>query len=168
MPAGLASLVLQAQALFTIILGAFVFGERLQGKQLAGIRAGDLRRAGAGGGFGGSMSHWWAYADPGGGAQLGLRQYFQQKNHVPGDPPANHIAGGVERIDPGAAVYVCLGALIDGPQLMLASLRQIDMLTVLSLLYRAFIATSSAMVSGARCWGAMKPGGVRRCRCWCR
>ena len=33
MPAGLASLVLQAQA-FTIILGAFVFGERLQGKQL--------------------------------------------------------------------------------------------------------------------------------------
>jgi O-acetylserine/cysteine efflux transporter len=37
MPAGLASLVLQAQAFFTIILGAFVFGERLQGKQLAGI-----------------------------------------------------------------------------------------------------------------------------------
>ena len=31
--------------------------------------------------------------------------------------------------------------LIDGPQLMLASLRQIDMLTVLSLLYLAFIAT---------------------------
>jgi O-acetylserine/cysteine efflux transporter len=31
------SLVLQAQAFFTIILGAFVFGERLQGKQLAGI-----------------------------------------------------------------------------------------------------------------------------------
>ncbi len=37
MPAGPASLVLQVQAFFTIILGAFVFGERLQGKQLAGI-----------------------------------------------------------------------------------------------------------------------------------
>nr|VUD32052.1 drug/metabolite transporter permease [Raoultella sp. NCTC 9187] len=37
MPAGLASLVLQAQAFFTIILGVFTFGERLQGKQLAGI-----------------------------------------------------------------------------------------------------------------------------------
>lgn len=37
MPAGLASLVLQAQAFFTIVLGAFVFGERLQGKQVAGI-----------------------------------------------------------------------------------------------------------------------------------
>ncbi len=29
--------MLQVQAFFTIILGAFVFGERLQGKQLAGI-----------------------------------------------------------------------------------------------------------------------------------
>lgn len=37
MPAGLASLVLQAQAFFTMALGAFVFGERLQRKQLAGI-----------------------------------------------------------------------------------------------------------------------------------
>ena len=37
MPAGLASLVLQAQAFFTIVLGAFAFGERLQGKQIAGI-----------------------------------------------------------------------------------------------------------------------------------
>lgn len=37
MPAGLASLVLQAQAFFTIVLGAFTFGERLHGKQLTGI-----------------------------------------------------------------------------------------------------------------------------------
>ncbi|MCU8652121.1 EamA family transporter, partial [Escherichia coli] len=37
MPAGLASLVLQAQAFFTIVLGAFTFGERLQSKQVAGI-----------------------------------------------------------------------------------------------------------------------------------
>lgn len=37
MPAGLASLVLQAQAFFTMALGAFVFGERFQRKQLAGI-----------------------------------------------------------------------------------------------------------------------------------
>ena len=83
--------------------------------------------------------------------RIALRQYFQQKNHVPGDPPANHIAGGVERIDPGAAVYVCLLWLIDGPQLMLASLRQIDMLTVLSLLYLAFIAT----LVGYGIWGSL-------------
>ena len=39
-------------------------------------------------------------------------------------PIISLVVGG---IDPGAAVYVCLW-LIDGPQLMLASLRQIDML----------------------------------------
>ena len=47
-------------SLFTIILGAFVFGERLQGKQLAGIALAifgvlvlveEPRRG---------MSHWWA------------------------------------------------------------------------------------------------------------
>lgn len=37
MPVGLASLVLQAQAFFTIILGAMVFRERLQPKQFTGI-----------------------------------------------------------------------------------------------------------------------------------
>ena len=49
--------------------------------------------------------------------------------------------------------------LIDGPQLMLASLRQIDMLTAPSLLYLAFIAT----LVGYGIWGSllgalMKPG----------
>ena len=46
----------------------------------------------------GSMSHWWGF-------MLTLAAAFQlacgnitNKNHVPGDPPANHIAGGVERI----------------------------------------------------------------------
>ena len=81
MPAGLASLVLQAQA-FTIILGAFVFGERLQGKQLAGIALaifGVLVLVE--GSLGGEhVPLVGLYADPGGGAQLGLRQYFQQKS----------------------------------------------------------------------------------------
>lgn len=61
MPAGLASLVLQAQAFFTIILGAFVFGERLQGKQLAGIALaifGVLVLVE--GSLAGSMCRWWA------------------------------------------------------------------------------------------------------------
>lgn len=37
MPAGLASLVLQAQAFFTIIIGAITFGERMQARQTAGM-----------------------------------------------------------------------------------------------------------------------------------
>ena len=128
---------------FTIILGAFVFGERLQGKQLAGIALAIfgvlvLVEGSLGGehvplvGFG---------ADPGGGAQLGLRQYFQQKSCPSATRPPIISLVVEERIDPGAAVYVCLVAGSMAPQLMLASLRQIDMLTVLSLLYLAFIAT---------------------------
>ena len=110
MPAGLASLVLQAQAFFTIILGAFVFGERLQGKQLAGIALAIFGVLVLVEGLGGEHVPLVGFMLTLAAAQLGLRQCFQQKNHVPRRPPANHIAGGVERIDPGAAVYVCLVA----------------------------------------------------------
>ena len=170
MPAGLASLVLQAQAFFTIILGAFVFGERLQGK--LSWRGSRWRSSACWcwwrGASAGSMSHWWAYADPGGGAQLGLRQYFQQKNHVPGDPAANHIAGGVERIDPGAAVYVCLVA--DRWPAAHAGESTPDRYADGSLAaLLAFIATLvNYGIWGSLLGRAMKPGGWRRCRCWCR
>lgn len=74
---------------------------------------GDLWRAGAGGGqpWRGTCAAGGLYADPRGGAQLGLRQYFQQENHVPDEPAANHVAGGLERADPGAAVYA--GLIVD-------------------------------------------------------
>ena len=154
MPAGLASLVLQAQA-FTIILGAFVFGERLQGKQLAGIALAIfgvlvLVEGSLGGEHVPLVGFMLTLAAA---LSCGLRQYFQQKNHVPGDLPANHIAGGVERIDPGAAVYVCLVA--DRWPAAHAGESTPDRYADGSLLlYLAFIATSSAMVSGARRWGA--------------
>ncbi|MGU0057404.1 EamA family transporter [Enterobacter hormaechei] len=74
----LASLVLQVQAFFTIILGAFVFGERLQGKQLAGISLavfgvlvlieGSLN--------GQHVALLGFMLTLGGGAQLGVRQYL--------------------------------------------------------------------------------------------
>ena len=110
MPAGLASLVLQAQA-FTIILGAFVFGERLQGKQLAGIALaifGVLVLVE--GSLGGEHVPLVGFMLTLAAALSWACGNIFNKNHVPGDPPANHIAGGVERIDPGAAVYVCLVA----------------------------------------------------------
>ncbi len=113
MPAGLASLVLQAQAFFTIILGAFVFGERLQGKQLAGIAPAIfgvlvLVEGSLGGEHVPLVGFMLTLAAA---LQLGLRQYFQQENHVPDEPAANHVAGGLERADPGAAVYA--GLIVD-------------------------------------------------------
>ena len=79
--AGLASLVLQAQAFFTIILGAFVFGERLQGKQLAGIALAIfgvlvLVEGSLGGEHVPLVGFMLTLAAA---SQLGLRQYFQQK-----------------------------------------------------------------------------------------
>ncbi len=56
----------------------------------------------------------------------------------------------MERVDSGAAVYAGVWA-IDGPQTMVASLIHIDMLTVLSLLYLAFIAT----IVGYGIWGSL-------------
>lgn len=106
MPAGLASLVLQARAFFTIILGAVVFGERLQSKQLAGIARGS-GRAGAGRSQPQRAACCAAglLADPGGRLQLGVRQYLQQKDHAARGAPGGHVAGGVERPDPDRAVY---------------------------------------------------------------
>ena len=46
MPAGLASLVLQAQAFFTIVLGAFTFGERIAWQTIGGDRLSDFWRTG--------------------------------------------------------------------------------------------------------------------------
>ena len=63
----------------------------------------------------------------------------------------------VERIDPGAAVMFAPW-LIDGPQLMLASLRQIDMLTVLAALPGVYRHPRRLWYLGPA-GGAMKPGG---------
>ena len=111
MPAGLASLVLQAQA----FLPSFLAPSSLANAYRASSWRGSRWRSSA-------CWCWWRSL---GGEHVPLVGFmltlaaalgwacgnnFQQKNHVPGDPPANHIAGGVERIDPGAAVYVCLVA----------------------------------------------------------
>ena len=47
--------------------------------------------------------------------------------------------------------FMLASLLIDGPQTMLASLQHIDLLTILSLLYLAFIAT----IVGYGIWGSL-------------
>ena len=130
---------------------------------------GDLWRAGAGGGqpWRGACAAGGLYADPRGGAQLGLRQYFQQENHVPASrPPIMSLVVWSALIP--VLPFMLASLLIDGPQTMLASLQHIDLLTILSLLYLAFIAT----IVGYGIWGSLlgryENGGWRRCRCWCR
>ena len=168
MPAGLASLVLQAQAFFTIILGAFVFGERLQGKQLAGIALAIfgvlvlVEGASAGEhvplvGFmltlAAALS--WACGN------------FSTKKSCPRRPARIIISLVVWSALIPVLPFMFASWLIDGPQLMLASLRQIDMLTVLSAFTGVYRHPRRLWYLGLAA-GALKPGGWRRCRCWCR
>ena len=151
MPAGLASLVLQAQAFFTIILGAFVFGERLQGKQLAGIALAIfgvlvLVEGSLGGehvplvGFMLTLAAALSWA---------CGNIFNKIMSQATRPPIISLVVWSALIP--VLPFMFASWLIDGPQLMLASLRQIDMLTVLSLLYLAFIAT----LVGYGIWGSL-------------
>ena len=151
MPAGLASLVLQAQAFFTIILGAFVFGERLQGKQLAGIALAIfgvlvLVEGSLGGehvplvGFMLTLAAALSWAC----GNIFNKKIMSQATR----PPIISLVVWSALIP--VLPFMFASWLIDGPQLMLASLRQIDMLTVLSLLYLAFIAT----LVGYGIWGS--------------
>ena len=125
MPAGLASLVLQAQAFFTIILGAFVFGERLQGKQLAGITL--------------AAGLSWACGNI-------FNKLIMQHEARPAVMSLVVWSALIPVIPFLAASFI-----LDGPDLMLKSLVEIDLTTILSLIYLAFVAT----IIGYGIWGSL-------------
>ena len=124
MPAGLASLVLRQAQAFTIILGAFVFGERLQGKQLAGIALaifGVLVLVE--GSLGGEHVPLVGFMLTLAAALSWACGNIFNKNHVPGDrPPIISLVVWSALIP--VLPFMFASWLIDGPQLMLASLRR--------------------------------------------
>ncbi|QLU87382.1 O-acetylserine/cysteine exporter [Enterobacter hormaechei] len=152
MPAGLASLVLQVQAFFTIILGAFVFGERLQGKQLAGISLavfgvlvlierslngqhvallGFMLTLAAG------LS--WACGNI-------FNKLIMQHESRPGIMSLV-VWSALIPIVP----FMVASFILDGPQVMLNSLVEIDLTTILSLIYLALVAS----IIGYGIWGSL-------------
>ncbi|KNC90413.1 O-acetylserine/cysteine exporter [Trabulsiella odontotermitis] len=152
MPAGLASLVLQAQAFFSIILGAFVFGERLQGKQLAGI---TLAVFGVLVLIEGSLS----------GQDVTLLGFFLTLAAALCWASGNIFNKIIMQHEARPAVmslvvwsalipiipFMLASLLLDGPAVMLQSVVEIDMTTILSLVYLAFIAT----IVGYGIWGSL-------------
>ncbi len=152
MPAGLASLVLQAQAFFTIILGALVFGERLQGKQLAGIAlavVGVLVLAEA------SLN----------GQHVALLGFLLTLAAAFCWASGNIFNKKIMQLETRPAVislvvwsalipilpFMAASYLLDGPTVMLHSLVTLDLITILSLIYLAFVAT----IVGYGIWGAL-------------
>lgn len=152
MPAGLASLVLQAQAFFTIILGALVFGERLQGKQLAGIALAVvgvlvLVEASLNGqhvallGFLLTLAAAFCWASG---------NIFNKKIMQLETRPAVMSLVVWSALIP-ILPFMAASYLLDGPTVMLHSLVTLDLTTILSLIYLAFVAT----IVGYGIWGAL-------------
>jgi len=152
MPAGLASLVLQAQAFFTIILGAFVFGERLQGKQLAGITLAVfgvlvLIEASLNGqhvamtGFFLTLAAAFSWA---------CGNIFNKKIMQHEARPAVMSLVVWSALIP-ILPFMLASYLLEGPTAMVQSLVNIDLTTILSLIYLAFVAT----IIGYGIWGSL-------------
>lgn len=152
MPAGLASLVLQAQAFFTIMLGAGIFGERLQAKQLVGIALAVvgvlvLIEASLTGqhipllGFMLTLAGAFSWA---------CGNIFNKKIMQHSSRPAVMSLVVWSALIPIVPFMVC-SLIFDGPALMLKSVVAIDTTTLLSLVYLAFIAT----ILGYGIWGTL-------------
>lgn len=150
MPAGLASLVLQAQAFFTIVLGAFTFGERLHGKQLAGIALAIfgvlvLIEDSLNGqhvamlGFMLTLAAAFSWA---------CGNIFNKKIMSHATRPAVMSLVIWSALIPIIPFFVA-SLILDGSATMIHSLVTIDMTTILSLMYLAFVAT----IVGYGIWG---------------
>ncbi len=133
-------------------LGAFVFSERLQRKQLAGIAPAIigvlvLIEASLNGqhiamsGFMLTLAAAFSWA---------CGNIFNKKIMQHSPRPGGDVAGGLERADPDPAVPAVIAAT-GGADHITQSLITIDMTTILSLLYLAFVAT----ILGYGIWGAL-------------
>lgn len=152
MPAGLASLVLQAQAFFTIVLGAFAFGERLQGKQVAGIALAIfgvlvLIEASLNGqhvpmtGFMLTLAAALSWA---------CGNIFNKKIMQHAQRPAVMSLVVWSALIPIIPFFLA-SLFLDGSDRMIQSLVSLDITTVLSLVYLAFVAT----IVGYGIWGTL-------------
>ena len=152
MPAGLASLVLQAQAFFTIVLGAFAFGERLQGKQLVGIALAVfgvlvLIEASLNGQHVGMLGFMLTLAAA---LSWASGNIFNKKIMQHTSRPAVMSLVVWSALIPIAPFFLA-SLILDGPTQMIHSLVEIDMTTILSLVYLAFVAT----IVGYGIWGSL-------------
>ncbi|PDO85476.1 O-acetylserine/cysteine exporter [Kosakonia pseudosacchari] len=152
MPAGLASLVLQAQAFFTIILGAGVFGERLQIKQLVGITLAVLGvlvliESSLNGQHVPLLGFLLTLA---GAFSWACGNIFNKKIMQHSSRPAIMSLVVWSALIP-IVPFMVASLVFDGPALMLQSVVSIDLTTLLSLVYLAFIAT----ILGYGIWGTL-------------
>ncbi len=140
-------------------LGAFVFSERLQGKQLAGITLAVfgvlvLIEASLNGQHVALLGFMLTLAA---GLSWACGNIFNKLIMQHEARPAVMSLVVWSALIP-IIPFLAASFILDGPDVMLNSLVEIDLTTILSLVYLAFVATIVGYGSGDRCWGAMKPG----------
>lgn len=144
MPAGVASLVLQSQAVFTVLLAALVLGERLRGLQMAGL---VLAVAGIGvAGFDlGQTSPILAFCfGVGAAAMWGLANIAIRKAE-PTD--TFNLIVWISVVPP--VPLVALSLAFDGPAANLAALRELSLAGLGALAYISYLST----LVGFGVWG---------------
>ncbi|WP_426416746.1 EamA family transporter [Aestuariirhabdus sp. LZHN29] len=152
MPAGLASLVLQAQVLFTLLFAALLLGEPPRPEQwlcLLVASAGLLMLALQGGGGGSSMTLIGFLLTIAAAASWGLGNIINR--HI-GSMGSVNLMGLVVW---GALIppvpFMLLSLWLEGPALVTESLLNISLQSVLVLVYLAAVAT----LFGYRVWGGL-------------
>jgi O-acetylserine/cysteine efflux transporter len=136
MPAGLASLVLQSQAFFTLFLAALLLGERLRASNLLGLLVAAAGLLLIGLQSGGAMTLAGLALTICAAAMWGMGNIITKK---------------VGRVDLLALVvwgslipplpFFALSWLLEGPELIESSLRGIGLSSILAIVYLAFVAT---------------------------
>ncbi|ELY5879323.1 O-acetylserine/cysteine exporter [Cronobacter sakazakii] len=152
MPAGLASLVLQAQAFFTIVLGVFAFRERLQAKQLTGIAlaVGGMLVLIEGSLNGQHVALTGFMLTLAAALSWACGNIFNKKIMQLPTPPAVMSLVVWSALIP-VLPFFAASLMFDGADAVVQSLVNIDSVTVLSLVYLAFIAT----ILGYGIWGTL-------------
>ncbi|MBF4918584.1 O-acetylserine/cysteine exporter [Cronobacter sakazakii] len=152
MPAGLASLVLQAQAFFTIVLGVFAFRERLQAKQLTGIAlaVGGMLVLIEGSLNGQHVALTGFMLTLAAALSWACGNIFNKKIMQLPTPPAVMSLVVWSALIP-VLPFFSASLVFDGADAVVQSLVNIDSVTVLSLVYLAFIAT----ILGYGIWGTL-------------
>ena len=154
MPAGLASLVLQAQAFFTILMGALILGDKLRWNHIAGILIATLgmfmlATAGMKGQSTGGITLTAMMLTLAAALSWGMGNITNKiilQNH------RISVMSLViwSALVPIAPFFLC-SFLFEGTDTIIHSLINIDQTTILSLIYLAFIAT----IIGYALWGSL-------------
>jgi O-acetylserine/cysteine efflux transporter len=142
MPAGLSSLVLQSQAVFTVLFAVLLLRERPRSTQLAGLVLALAGVALVGSRMGADLGAFLLII--GAAAAWGLSNIATRKASPP-DTLRFMVWASVVACGP----LILLSLLVDGPSADLAALRAIDAEAVGALLYVALLAT----LAGFGAWG---------------